>query len=66
MHDPRVFQAGGRDWTEWYPSMQRELLEKQRADGSWEDPRNFGEAYATASALLILEMPKRYLPIFAQ
>jgi hypothetical protein len=28
------------------------------------DPRNFGESYATSSALLILQMPRRYLPIF--
>lgn len=61
-----MFQAGGADWASWYPAMRRELLQKQRPSGGWEDPRNFGNAYATASALLILQLPKRYLPIFAE
>lgn len=60
-----MFLAGGEDWATWYPAMRRELLEKQK-DGAWESQRNFGEAYSTASALLILELPKRYLPIFTQ
>jgi hypothetical protein len=60
-----MFQAGGPDWANFYPAIRRELLEKQK-DGGWESQRNFGEAYSTASALLILELPKRYLPIFTQ
>lgn len=62
-----MFQAGGEDWDYWFPKVRQELLERQRLEppaGGWESERNFGEAYATASALLILQIPKRYLPIF--
>jgi hypothetical protein len=58
-----MFQAGGEDWRSWYAGMREELLKSQKPNGGWEDPRNLGEAYATASALLILQMPRRYLPI---
>jgi squalene cyclase len=61
-----MFQAGGDDWAGWWPGMRRELLSKQKPDGGWESQRNFGEAYATASALLILQIPKRLLPIFSR
>ena len=58
------FQAGGRRWQQWYPAVRRSLLERQKPSGGWESPRNFGEAYATASAVLILNIPRRLLPIF--
>jgi hypothetical protein len=59
-----MFQAAQDDWEYWFPRVRQELLQRQRSDGHWESPRNFGDAYATASALLILELPRRYLPIF--
>ena len=31
--------------------------------GSWVD-HQIGDAYATAMGLIVLQMPKRYLPIF--
>jgi hypothetical protein len=59
------FQASGADWEGWFPPVRQELLEAQRTNGGWESPkRNFDEAYATASALLILQLPRRYLPIY--
>ncbi len=60
-----MFQAGGEDWRTWFSGMRDELVKAQKPSGGWEDERNFGEAYATASALLILQVPARYLPIFA-
>jgi hypothetical protein len=38
------------------------LLATQAADGSWES--RFGKGYATAVALLVLEVPLGYLPLF--
>ncbi len=55
--------AGGRRWAQWWPAIRDELIALQRPDGSWED-RQAGDAYGTAMALIILQMPKRYLPIF--
>ncbi|MFI4898464.1 MAG: prenyltransferase/squalene oxidase repeat-containing protein [Phycisphaerales bacterium JB059] len=58
-----MYLAGGDDWGAWWPAIREELIEGQRDDGSWED-RTVGPAYATAMSLIILQMPKRYLPIF--
>ncbi len=57
-----MYLAGGDRWREWWPAIRDELLAKQGADGSWSDPQ--GDAYGTAMALIVLQMPKRYLPIF--
>ncbi len=58
-----MFLAGGTYWASWWPAIREQLLASQRDDGSWED-RSVGSAYGTAMALIILQMPKRYLPIF--
>ena len=57
-----MYLAGGDRWKDWWPAIREELLAKQGADGSWTDPQ--GDAYGTAMALIVLQMPKRYLPIF--
>lgn len=56
------YQDGGGLWAEWYPRIREHLISKQRSDGSWES--RFGDEYATAMALLILEVPLGYLPMF--
>ncbi len=58
-----MYLAGGDDWEAWWPAIRDELIQTQTDDGSWED-RTVGSAYATAMSLIILQMPKRYLPIF--
>jgi hypothetical protein len=58
-----MYMAGGRHWRTWFPAIRKELLEKQdAAAGSWEGQA--GTTYGTAMALIILQMPNRYLPIF--
>jgi len=57
------FLAGGEAWATWWPAIRRELLDEQNDDGSWED-RSVGPSYGTAMSLLVLQIPKRYLPIF--
>lgn len=58
-----MFIAGGERWTRWWPSIRSVLLKYQSPDGGWQDNQT-GRAYATAMSLIILQMPKRYLPIF--
>jgi prenyltransferase beta subunit len=58
-----MYLAGGDRWKAWWPAIRQELLAKQNADGSWTD-QQVGDAYGTAMALIVLQMPKRYLPIF--
>jgi len=56
-----MYIAGGKYWQEWYPAIRDELLASQRTDGSWQD--QICTHYATAMALLILQVPNNYLPI---
>jgi hypothetical protein len=57
-----MFLAGGDYWARWWPAIRDELIEEQEESGAWEG--NYGRPYSTAMALIILQMPKRYLPIF--
>jgi len=57
------FLAGGKYWAEWYPAIRDELIHSQDASGAWNG--DFSEDYATAMALIILQMPNRYLPVYA-
>ena len=58
-----MYLAGGDWWQRWWPAVRDELLERQHEDGFWPDSQ-VGPQYGTAMALIILQMPKRYLPIF--
>lgn len=57
------YLAGGEHWARWWVAIRTELLGEQLSNGSWLD-RSVGDAYGSAMALIILQMPKRYLPIF--
>ncbi|MGA2442438.1 MAG: prenyltransferase/squalene oxidase repeat-containing protein [Tepidisphaeraceae bacterium] len=58
-----MFLGGGKYWADWYPAIRELLVSRQnKAVGNWEgevDPD-----YCTAMALIILQMPNRYLPVF--
>jgi len=58
-----MYLAGGEWWAQWWPRIRDELVLLQSEDGSWVDHQS-GNAYATAMALVVAQMPKRYLPIF--
>lgn len=58
-----MYLAGGDAWRLWWPAARRELIDLQDANGAWPD-RTVGTAYGTAMALIVLQMPKRYLPIY--
>ncbi len=58
-----MYLYGGTSWATWWPAIREELIGEQREDGAWND-NHAGPAYGTSMALIILQMPKRYLPIF--
>jgi hypothetical protein len=58
-----MFLAGGEPWATWWPAIRSELIEAQQPGGLWSD-QGAGDEYGTAMSLIILQMPKRYLPIF--
>ena len=58
-----MYLAGGESWGRWWPAVRAELLRKQASNGGWLD-HHAGGAYASSMALIVLQMPKRYLPIF--
>ncbi|MBX3359143.1 MAG: terpene cyclase/mutase family protein [Phycisphaeraceae bacterium] len=57
-----MYLSGGERWAKWWPAVREEMLAKQ-IDGTWPDAAA-GTPYGTAMALIVLQMPKRYLPIF--
>jgi hypothetical protein len=67
-----MFYNGGEDWTTWNKAMKREILPMQLKEkhelGSWPtkglDTGYGGRAYATAMAVLNLEVYYRYLPSY--
>ena len=58
-----AFLKGGPTWERWWPAIRRELIATQTPGGVWQDA-SVGEDYGTGMSLIILQMPKRYLPIF--
>lgn len=59
-----MYTKGGRDWVNYFTRLRQFLLNKQRVDGSWRNSSGPGEAFSTAMACLILEIPYDFLPIF--
>ncbi len=58
-----MYLAGGEHWRKWFPAIREELIARQDPqNGYWEGQA--GKAYGTAMALIILQVPYRYLPIF--
>ncbi|HEY8746628.1 MAG TPA: prenyltransferase/squalene oxidase repeat-containing protein [Tepidisphaeraceae bacterium] len=56
-----MFLAGGDYWASFYPGIRDELIQKQSGD-HWSG--EVSEDYCTAMALVIIQMPNRYLPVF--
>jgi squalene cyclase len=57
-----MFLAGGEHWQKWFPAIREEMIQSQQDDGRWTSPHS--DAYGTAMALIILQVPNRLLPIF--
>ena len=57
-----MFLAGGDYWAQWYPAIRDQLISRQAAGGNWSG--DVSDDYASSLALIILQMPNRYLPVF--
>lgn len=57
------FLAGGDHWAKFYPLIREQLIARKGKSDHWQG--DFSEDYATAMALIILQMPNRYLPVYA-
>jgi hypothetical protein len=57
------YLAGGERWRNWQARAYEQLIEEGRREG-WVWKSRFGDEYATAMAVLTLEVPLGYLPIF--
>ena len=61
-----MFQVGGREWRAYYDWARERLLADQRKDGSWQARALQFEKnpdQTTSMALIVLQLPYRFLPI---
>jgi hypothetical protein len=59
-----MYTAGADKWESYFTTVRDELLRMQTTSGSWPNSVGPGETFGTAMAVLILEIPYRFLPIF--
>lgn len=64
-----LWQAGGRDWDNFYRKSFPYLVNMQALNGSWDGSQGgwgsgYGNVFATSIGALMLEIPLGYLPIF--
>lgn len=58
------YMAGDKFWDEYFPGARDQLLASQdKADGSWEGDY-IGKTYGTSIALVVLQLPFKYLPVY--
>jgi hypothetical protein len=57
------YMAGDQYWDVYFPGTRDQLLSMQAGDGSWNGD-GIGEVYGTAIAVIILQLPFKYLPVF--
>jgi len=59
-----MYTAGSPYWEPYFEELRRDLIHLQTEDGSWPNQTGPGTTFGTAVAVLILEIPYRFLPIF--
>jgi hypothetical protein len=59
-----MYMAGEPYWTPYFEELRGDLLALQQPSGAFPNRVGPGEAFSTAMAVLILEIPYRFLPIF--
>jgi prenyltransferase beta subunit len=57
------YQAGDKYWDKYFPGARDQLIKMQSGDGSWAGD-GIGQVYGTSIALVILQLPYKYLPIY--
>ncbi len=58
------YVTGDPKWTSYFKKTKALLLETQERDGRWRCHTGPGDAFGTAVASLVLQIPLQYLPIF--
>ena len=58
------YMAGDKYWDEYFPATRNQLLQMQdKGEGSWNGD-GIGKTYGTGIALVILQLPYKYLPVY--
>lgn len=57
------YMAGDSYWDAYFPKTRDQLLAMQGGDGSWSGD-GIGQVYGTSIAVIILQLPYKYLPVF--
>ncbi len=58
------YMAGDQYWDKYFPTTRDELLKMQNtADGFWEGD-GIGRTYGTSIALIVLQLPYKFLPVY--
>jgi hypothetical protein len=57
------YMAGDEYWDKYFPATRDQLIGMQAPDGSWQGD-GIGQVYGTAIAVIILQLPFKYLPVF--
>jgi hypothetical protein len=57
------YMAGDEYWDAYFPATRDQLIRMQAGDGSWRGDF-VGQVYGTSVAVIILQLPFKYLPIF--
>ncbi len=57
------YQAGDEYWDDYFPEAREKIVKMQAGDGSWNGD-GIGPVYGTSCALVILQLPYKFLPIY--
>jgi hypothetical protein len=57
------YQAGDEQWNKYFPTARDQVLALQQQDGSWNGD-GIGPIFGTSTALVILQLPYKFLPIY--
>ena len=57
------YQAGDKYWDDYFPTTRDQLRQMQQPDGSWPGD-GIGPVYGASIALIILQLPYKFLPIY--
>jgi hypothetical protein len=58
------YMAGDQYWDKYFPETRDQLLQMQnKADGYW-DGDGIGRTYGTSIALIVLQLPYKFLPVY--
>jgi hypothetical protein len=57
-----MYLSSEENWKSFFPERRDKLLKEQKSDGSWQGD-HVGQVYGTAVAIIVLQLPYRYLPI---